>query len=132
MLEIVLLIGMWKGMGKLLEEKGRSPILFQIGVIVAWFAGAFFGGIVGAVIAHLNNEDIRLNLRSYLIAFLGAAAGAGFIFLIAACLPQVREDDDFDEERFRRWQEKRRNREKRRSRSNDNEEEEDERRRYTV
>jgi hypothetical protein len=119
-------------MGSLVESKNRSPILFQILVVVMWFGGEIFGGILGLVLARMNNEDIRFNLKSYLFAIIGAALGAGLIFAIAACLPEVREDDDFDEERFQKWQKKRGGRGKSRARPSEDDEDEDERRHYSV
>jgi hypothetical protein len=132
MLEIMLVIGLWKAMGTLVENKNRYALPFQILVVVMWFGGEIFGAIFGAVLARLNNEDLRFNLKGYLFALIGAALGAGLIFAIAACLPEVRDGDDFDEERFRRWQEKRRNGQKRRTRPRADDDLDDERRRYSV
>jgi hypothetical protein len=134
MLEILVLIGLWKTMGSLVESKNRYALPFQILVPIAWFGGVFFGAIVGAVLARLDKENDVLNLRVYLYALAGAALCEGLLFVIAACLPEVREDDDFDEEGFRRWQEKRRKSQRKRVRRRDDDQDEvdDRRRHYTL
>jgi hypothetical protein len=131
MLEILLLIGLWKAIGSLVEQKGRPALPFQILVIVMWIGGEFFGAFVGAVLTRLNNDVGVFNFKIYFCALAGAAIGAGLLFLIAACLPEVREGDDFDEERFRRWQKKRRKRQKSGTGPREDDERDDERSRYS-
>jgi hypothetical protein len=136
MLEIVLLIGLWKAMGSLVESKNRYALPFQILVPIMWFGGAIFGGAVCAVVAAFNKDNDVNKLIVYVYALAGAAISVGFLFLIAACLPEARDEDDFDEEGFRRWQEKRRKSQRKKVRRRDDDDDEDEvddrRRHYSL
>jgi hypothetical protein len=89
MLEIIFVIVLCRGMGRLLRSKDRKPLLFQILLVVAWIGGEFLGGVVGGVIHVVQHGDAPFEpgLPVYLLALAGAASGAGLMFLIAWLLP---------------------------------------------
>ena len=76
MLEILLMWRLARSIGNLLRAKGRSAGGFQVLAIVLWIGGELLGATVGAL--------CELQAGSYLLALLGAAAGAGLAYHIAA------------------------------------------------
>ncbi|EMI57508.1 hypothetical protein [Rhodopirellula sallentina] len=88
MLEIFLVIGLCKTIGKLLRGKGRKPFWMQVLLVVSWIVGEFAGGIVAAIVHVIRyGENAPMGIGVYVFAILGAALGAGFTFLIAYLLP---------------------------------------------
>ncbi len=55
MLEIVALYFILKQMGALAKTKGLSPGRWKVFALITWFAGEFFGFIVGIMIFGINN-----------------------------------------------------------------------------
>jgi hypothetical protein len=86
-LEILVLVGLCKGMGALMESKGRNPLVLQILAVVGWIGGEIVGVIAGVVWHHLQHPDEDPGFAVYLFALAGAVLGAGFPFLIAFVIP---------------------------------------------
>ena len=96
MLEILLLIGLWKGMGSVMSSKGRNPLLLQIFAVVGWIGGEIAGAIVGVVMHHIKNgPDVEPGFEVYVFALVGAAIGAGIPFVIAFVLPHAKSADHY-------------------------------------
>src|SRR5436190_10043669 len=87
MLEIILVIALWKKMGELMRGKGYDkPIWFQLFVPVCWFGGEFLGAFVYAIIQALRGQqDTGFDIFLYLTSLLSAGIGVGVMFLIANC-----------------------------------------------
>jgi hypothetical protein len=88
MLEIILLITLTRRIGHILEQKGRKSGWYKLLTVLLWFGGEIIGGIIGAVIAEIGGLNQAL---IYLIALMGAAAGAGAAFLIAKAVSPITE-----------------------------------------
>jgi hypothetical protein len=102
-LEILLLWGLCRKIGEMVEAKGHSRLLYQ-GVLVAmWFGGELTGAIIGViVISALGGTGQRDLCFCYLCAFFFAAVGAGSAFLVAAVLPNQGRREFYDREYYRR------------------------------
>jgi len=89
MLEILLLYGLCKGMGNMMRSKGRSPVLLQVLVVVAWVGGEVFGFFCYGVFKAVQgaSPDQVVDLGGYGVAVLAAALGVGTIFLIGSIVP---------------------------------------------
>ncbi|MEQ8788217.1 MAG: hypothetical protein RIC55_18050 [Pirellulaceae bacterium] len=87
MLEILLIVGLCKGMGNLMRGKGRSPLLMQILVVVSWFGGEFCGIIGYMVFQSAQGYNAEPDLAGYGVAIGVAALGVGTTFLIASMIP---------------------------------------------
>jgi hypothetical protein len=87
MLEIIFVFTLWKRMGEKMRAKGYDkPFWFQFFVPVFWLGGEFLGAFVYAVIRVLRGQhNSGFDFFLYLAALVGAALGAGGIFLIASC-----------------------------------------------
>lgn len=83
MLEILALVYLTRKIGRMVEEKGRKRGWYKALTVLLWFGGEIFGGIAGAIL--LGGEEAAF----YLFALLGAAAGAGTAYLIAANLSSL-------------------------------------------
>jgi hypothetical protein len=88
MLEIILLIHLTRRIGHILEQKGRKSGWYKLLTVLLWFVGELIGGIIGAVIAEIGGLNQAI---IYLVALLGAAAGAGAAFVIAKAVSPVTE-----------------------------------------
>ena len=89
MLEILLVIGLCKALGKMLREKGIKPTWMQFMLVVTWILGEVLGGFIAGIVHVIRNgENAEMGLGVYLFAIVGAAVGAGFTFLIAYLLPR--------------------------------------------
>jgi hypothetical protein len=84
-LEILFLVYLCRQLGRTLRDKGRSAGWYQFLLVVLWFGGEFFGGIVALV---LGIDGLGI----YLGALLGAAGGAVIGFVVAHSLPPVSPD----------------------------------------
>lgn len=80
MLEIILLVVLTRRIGHILEQKGRKSGWYKLLTVALWIGGEVAGAIVGGVIVAATGAS---ELIIYLIALMGAAAGAGVSFLIA-------------------------------------------------
>ncbi len=78
-LEILFLVYLCKSLGQKLRDKGRSAGWYQFLLVVLWFGGEIFGGVV-ALVFGIDG------LGMYLGALLGAAGGATIAFVIANSL----------------------------------------------
>ena len=82
MLEILFLVYLCRQLGQTLRAKGRSAGWYQFLLVVLWFGGELFGGIVSLL---LGIDGLGM----YLGALLGAAGGAAIAFVIAHSLGAV-------------------------------------------
>lgn len=89
MLEILLLYGLCKSMGNVMRAKGRSPLLLQILVVLAWFGGEFCGFVGYIAFQSIQGTGLGegFDLIGYVAALVGAALGVGSVFLIANLIP---------------------------------------------
>jgi len=89
MLELILLYYLCKSLGRMLREKGRKPLLYQIMLILMWLGGEISAAIVAVVVYVVvqGHAPPDFSLSIYLGAIFGAACGAGFCFTIAWLLP---------------------------------------------
>lgn len=76
MLEILFLMQLSKSIARIAHVKGRSIGWMKFMLIAMWLAGEFLGVIVGAAM-------FRETAPIYLLALVGAAAGAISAFIIA-------------------------------------------------
>ncbi|MGI9472439.1 MAG: hypothetical protein ACR2NZ_12940 [Rubripirellula sp.] len=104
MLEILIVIGLCRSMGKMLRAKGRKPLLMQIMLVVMWIVGEFTGGFIAGIVHVLRHgENVEMGFGVYVFAIVGAVIGAGITFLIAHLLPSqdepqmVTAQDPFDQ-----------------------------------
>jgi membrane protein DedA with SNARE-associated domain len=81
MLEILALVYLTRKIGRMVEEKGRKGGWYKALTVFLWIGGEIVGAVLGAILAG-GEESILL----YLFALMGAAAGAGTAYLIAASL----------------------------------------------
>lgn len=87
MIEILIVVALWKKMGELMRSKGyQKPFWFQFFVPICWVVGEFSGAFVYAVIRAIRGQPAtEFDLFHYLAALVGAGLGAGGVFLIANC-----------------------------------------------
>lgn len=83
MLEILLLWGLTKNIGKLVEEKGRKSGWYKFMTVILWFGGEIIGAVVGALATSSEGSGQCL---IYAFALVGAAIGAGTAYFIANSL----------------------------------------------
>jgi hypothetical protein len=96
MLEILLLRFLCIRMGELVRNKGQSPLLYQVMLVVFWFGGEFFGGMAAGAAQALRGEGAGVapfDLSIYFAALVGAACGGGLAFLVAFLLPSETSED---------------------------------------
>jgi hypothetical protein len=70
MLEIIALIILTKGIGRLAEKKGLKPGRWQLYTVLAWIAGEFLGAVLGGFIFGIDNI-----FSIVMLAFAGAISG---------------------------------------------------------
>lgn len=93
MCEIVLLIVLWQSLGNTIRAKSRDPIFYQFALIVCWFGGEVSGALVGFALGgglRPGGDHSAAGLLAVGGAFLGAACGAGFVFMLAGNLKSRR------------------------------------------
>ena len=97
MLEIIVVFVLARKIGKIVADKGRKRIGYQLMLVGFWLGGEFMGALVGAFIQAASGGPAarEFSWPVYICALLGAATGAGIAFAIANSLPPLREDDDF-------------------------------------
>jgi hypothetical protein len=93
MLEILLLVFLCKSVGGILREKKRSPILFQVMMVVAWFGGEI-AGFIGYGI-YMGATGGEFDFTGYIAALGGAVAGAATVFLLAYLVPAAPAEPTF-------------------------------------
>jgi hypothetical protein len=97
MLEIFLIWVCARKIGKIVADKGRSKIGYQLMLVGLWIGGEFIGAIVGAILhANAGGPGVRgVPCMAYVCALIGAAVGAGIAFAIANGLSPIQRDEDF-------------------------------------
>jgi hypothetical protein len=80
MLEILLLTALTRQIGGIVEQKGYKSGSYKILTVVLWFGGEILGAIIGAIMT-AGEESAQCLI--YLVALVGAAAGAGIAYSIA-------------------------------------------------
>jgi hypothetical protein len=85
MLEILILIHLCRKNGGIAEKKGHKPGRYKLLTVLLWVGGEIFGGIVGAFLAGEGGGAGPV----YLLALLGALAGAGLSRLLVNNLQPV-------------------------------------------
>ena len=92
MLEIILLVFLWRALGERLRKKGRTPIGYQLGLVALWFGSEFCAGVIYGLIAMMNGQqEPEFGIGIYLLALLSAAASAVFMFTIVHFLSDLNE-----------------------------------------
>ncbi len=90
LLEIFIVFALCRALGNKLREKERNPLGYQFLLVAFWIVGEITGAIFGFVIgAIVNGGDEPSWLFGYGGGLLGAACGAGAVFLIAHLLPSL-------------------------------------------
>ncbi|MFN8413995.1 MAG: hypothetical protein U0Z26_16565 [Anaerolineales bacterium] len=84
MLEIIIIWKLAENIGNVAEQKGLKKIGYQIMAVLLWLCGEFFGGTLGY--AFLGREGSFL--LKYLMALVGAIAGAAIAFLVMRFIPK--------------------------------------------
>ena len=97
MLEIVILIILGGKIGKIVADKGRKKIGYQLMLVGLWLGGEIFGAIVGGILAAVLTDDGEgPGMLLVLASALGCAITGAFIaFQIAKNLPPLDADDEF-------------------------------------
>jgi hypothetical protein len=93
MLEILLVIGLCKKIGGILERKGRHSGWYKFFVVVGWFGGEFAGGVVAGVACAIFAEGREHFAIIYGSALGGAALSVGLVFSVASMLPDVHREE---------------------------------------
>jgi len=91
MLEIVLLFFLCRNLGERLRAKGRTPIGYQIGLVVLWFGSEVTVGFIYGIISAIQSsgQEPTLGIGAYLIAIVAAALSAVAMFTLVHFLPPV-------------------------------------------
>ena len=84
MLEIIALIYLTRRVGEIAREKGRKAGWFKLMTVVLWFGCEIGGAVVGGIVTAIAGWPEAV---IYVLALVGAAAGAGLSFLIVKALP---------------------------------------------
>jgi hypothetical protein len=80
MLEIIALVFICRALGRIVRDKGRTAIGYQVLAVALWFLFEFIGAIVVTIviIVATGNQDPDM-----LYAYVGALAGAGLSLFIS-------------------------------------------------
>jgi hypothetical protein len=102
MLEIILLFFLCRSLGTTLRNKGRSPIGFQIMLVLGWIACEFIGGFIGFIVgAIVTGEEDSALLFGIGGALAGAISAAVTVFMIAKSLePAVATDPYYGDDSY--------------------------------
>lgn len=95
MLEIFVLIAMSRGIGDIVQAKGRARIGYQLLLWLFWFGGELCGAVAGGVLSAASGADDVSLFLIYGCGIAGAVVGAVLAFAIAKGVPSLRGDDDF-------------------------------------
>ena len=92
MIEILLLVFLWKKMGTILRDKGWGTTLWmQLAVVVAWFGSMFAAGVAYGVYVTVTQGPAAADhpnmLVLYPLCFLAGAASVGILFLLVSFFP---------------------------------------------
>lgn len=85
--DLIFVILVCKHVGEMVQEKGRSPMPYQILMGVGWIGGGLIGGIVGLILGMIVADGVGNGDAVGLVAVigyaLGIACGAGPAYLLA-------------------------------------------------
>jgi hypothetical protein len=102
MLEILIVIALYRNISAKAEAKGRSGGGYGCMVVLFWLGGEVLGAIAAAVLSTAKNGGGEPNmLFVYGGALVGAIIGATIAFVIVGSLAPVtrgRYDDEYDDE----------------------------------
>ena len=88
MIEIIVLITMWKKVGRMIDDRGHPhPRTYQWLLLVMWIGGQF-GGSVCYTVAMTAAGREPVSYLAYLCGLLGAGIGLAILFVIIRGLPQ--------------------------------------------
>lgn len=90
MLEILMLIGICTYMGRVLRAKGRKPLGFQIGAVVAYYGAAFMSGFVYGFLVYSGGGEIPD--YSATTAIIGVVSGLTMSGIVVLFATMVREN----------------------------------------
>jgi hypothetical protein len=97
MLEVIILFILAGKIGKIVEEKGRKKIGYQVMLVGLWMCGEVLGGTLGlltALIAESDEAAARLVLVPFALG--GAIIGSVIAFQIAKRVSPLDADDGFN------------------------------------
>jgi len=97
MCEIILIVLLAKKVAAMATEKGRASAGYVVLFIVGWLGGEFIGELFGAIV---NKGEMSAGV--YAFALLGAAIGAGSVFMLIALLPPLEDEESYRPGRRRR------------------------------
>jgi hypothetical protein len=89
MIEILIVISLCRKIAEIAKSKGRAATGYVLLLILFWLGGEFCGAIFGAVAT-----DGQGGILLYVFALVGAAVGAGIVFMIVNSLPPVSVERD--------------------------------------
>jgi hypothetical protein len=95
MLEIIIIWRLTKYIGTLAQEKGYKKLGYQVMSVILWLVGELIGGSIAY--SFFEKKPVILQ---YVIAFIGALAGAGIAFLIMRALPNHETDIPSEKPKF--------------------------------
>jgi hypothetical protein len=95
MLEIILVFMCARSIGKIVADKGRTRIGYQLMLIGLWIGGEIAGLVLGFALQGGMGGDAGFPCMAYIFGLVGAAAGAGIAFAIAHGVSPLPSDDDF-------------------------------------
>ncbi|MFN0020240.1 MAG: hypothetical protein ACKVP0_18415 [Pirellulaceae bacterium] len=82
--DLLFVILICKHVGDMVQEKGHSPLPYQIMMGIGWIGGGLIGGVIGFVLAAMVIDDgDAVGLAAALGYALGVACGAGPTYLVA-------------------------------------------------
>lgn len=90
-LEILLVIGLCKKIGSVVEGKGHRSGWYKFFIVVGWFGGEFAGGFAGGVACAILDNGREHFWLVYVAALACACLSVCFIFWLASMLPDMRQ-----------------------------------------
>ena len=89
MLELMLLYRLCGWIGNVAREKGQSAISYQRMLILYWIGGELGTALVVSVLFTLLFGEEFPYIFVYMLAYIGGALGAGYVFKIVSKLPDL-------------------------------------------
>lgn len=89
LLEIIALFFLCRALGNMLRKKGRTPIGYQVLLVVAVFGSEALVGIAVVAVSLFLGGEPEVGLGAIAIGIGAAAISAGLVFLIVHLLPSL-------------------------------------------